>query len=86
MNHINELPSYVFFSLFLAVKIVVPRFEITRKIPTKFEKWKKNKNDKLSTLEKDLHREENLDRSLGEISAMLHPSKEARAVLPLLWM
>lgn len=38
-----------------------------------------------STLENDLHNEANLDVSFAETSAMLHPSAEALAVLPLLW-
>lgn len=37
-----------------------------------------------STLENDLHNEANLDVSFAETSAMLHPSAEALAVLPLL--
>ena len=38
----------------------------------------------IATLENDLHREANFDVSFGVISAMLHPSAEALAVLPLL--
>ena len=38
-----------------------------------------------NTFENDLHKLANFDLSFGEISAMLHPSAEALAVLPLLW-
>ena len=37
-----------------------------------------------TTLENDLHKEANFDVSLGEIKAILHPSADALAVLPLL--
>lgn len=48
-----------------------------------FKDFRRQAND--NTLENDLHREANFDVSSGDISAMLHPSEEALAVLPLLW-
>lgn len=51
-----------------------------------YYKWlnKKREPSQKNTFENDLHNEANFDVSFGEIKAMLQPSAEALAVLPLL--